>query len=52
MDFLNINQKKADVPMLISDKVHLKTRSINRYIEGHFMLMSLSTGLYSNSKHV
>lgn len=52
MDLVNINQKKAGVPVLISDKVHFKTRSITRDVEGYFIWMSKSAGLYNNSKHV
>ena len=35
----NGNQKKAGVAILISDKIHLKIRSITRDKEGHYIMI-------------
>ena len=48
MNFININQKEAGAPVLIPDKIHLKTRIIYRDTEAYFKAMKL----YNISKHV
>ena len=35
----NGKQKKAGVPILISDKIHLKIKKITRYKEGHYIMI-------------
>ena len=38
----NGNQKKAGVAILISDKIHFKTKTIIRDKEGHYIMINVS----------
>ena len=37
--YANRDQKKAGVPILISDEIHFKTKAVKRDKEGHYIMI-------------